>query len=114
MFWHQNKIDPEILIFLFLAEEADYGLGLFNKIKDRTEHKIKISLHKLHSKLRSLKRQGYLISYEGESLVIRHNIPRVYYKLSELGLQKFEEYKLLLLGILASPLTIKKESCIPN
>jgi PadR family transcriptional regulator PadR len=62
-----------------------YGLEILDRVRLRTDGKMRLSPGGLYPALRSLERDGLLESFEGETVPERDGRPRIYYELTGEG-----------------------------
>ena len=75
------------VIMRSLFEGDKYGYQICKEIESRTESQFKIKQPTLYSTLKRLEAQGFIRSYEDESLT--HGGKRRYYSLTDLGIETF-------------------------
>jgi PadR family transcriptional regulator PadR len=74
-------------LLLALISGDSYGLELMERVRKRSFGKVKLHQGNTYAALRSLEREGFLESYEGEGTPGRGGRPRRYYRLTDKGLE---------------------------
>ena len=92
--------DTRSALLQALVEGDSYGLDLIERVKRRTNGKLKIVQGRVYPALRELEAEGLLESYDGESLPERGGRPRRYYKLTAEGLRLAKEEAKAVFGLL--------------
>jgi PadR family transcriptional regulator PadR len=68
-----------------LISGPGYGLEILDRVKQRGGTKLGLSSGNLYPLLRGLERDGFLTSFEGDTVPARGGRPRIYYKLTGEG-----------------------------
>lgn len=86
-----TKLEELILISVWKLGENAYGTTIFRFIQKVTGKKL--SMGGIYFSLDRLVKQGYLISFIGESTAERKGLSKRYYRLSDLGLAALDDIK---------------------
>jgi PadR family transcriptional regulator PadR len=84
-------LDPRSALLQALVESDSYGLELIERVRKRTDGKLKIPQGSVYPALRDLEADGLVESYDGETAEARMGRPRRYYKLTAEGLRAARE-----------------------
>ena len=82
-----------------LVSGDGYGLELIDRVRERTDDKIKLHQGSVYPALRSLERNGLVESYEGETTPERGGRPRTYYRITAEGIWAAQEDRRAVMGL---------------
>lgn len=82
-----------------LVSGDGFGLELIDRVRERTDDKIKLHQGSVYPALRSLEREGLVESYEGEATPERGGRPRRYYRITSEGLMAATEVRDAVMGL---------------
>jgi len=80
-------LDTRSALLQALIEGPSYGLELIERVRQRTNGKMKIVQGRVYPALRELEDDGLLESYDSEPVSERGGRPRRYYRLTAEGLR---------------------------
>jgi PadR family transcriptional regulator PadR len=89
-------IDSKTALLQALISGEGYGLELIDRVKERTQGRVRLGQGSIYPALRDLERDGLVESFEGETVPERAGRPRIYYRLTGAGRRAaFEERQAL-------------------
>jgi PadR family transcriptional regulator PadR len=90
-------IDAKTALLQALISGEGYGLELIDRVKERTQGRVRLGQGSIYPALRDLERDGLIESFSGESVPERAGRPRIYYRLTGEGRRAaFEERRAVL------------------
>lgn len=85
-------IDSKTALLQALVSGEGYGLELIERVRERTQGRVRLGQGTIYPALRELERDGLVESFEGETVPERGGRPRIYYRLTGAGRRAaFEE-----------------------
>jgi PadR family transcriptional regulator PadR len=84
-------IDTRTAILQAFVEGPSFGLDIIERVKKRTNGKVKILQGRVYPVLRELEAEGLLEGYDGKPMPERGGRPRRYYRLTAEGLRAARE-----------------------
>ena len=87
-------VNAKTALLQALVSGNGYGLELIDRVKDLTAGRTVLGQGTIYPALRDLERDGFVESYEGETVPERAGRPRIYYRITGEGRRAaFEERK---------------------
>ena len=85
-------VNAKTALLQVLMSGDGYGLDLIERVKESTGGKVTLGQGTIYPALRELERDGFVESYEGETVPERAGRPRIYYRITGEGRRAaFEE-----------------------
>lgn len=99
MFAMDVPVTAKTALLQALVSGDGYGLELIERVRERTDGKIKLHQGSVYPALRSMEREGLVESYEGDATAERGGRPRRYYRITAEGLRAAQENRRAVSGL---------------
>lgn len=94
-----TPINAKTALLQALISDDGFGLELIDRVKDRTDGKIRLHQGSVYPALRALERDGLVESYEADPLPERGGRPRRYYRITAEGARAAREDRAAVIGL---------------
>lgn len=98
----EPPVTTRFLVLQTLLLGESYGVEIANLIQERTRGQIKVRQGALYPALRSLERDGLILSFEKRSSAARAGRPRRYYSLTAAGTKEADATRSTVAQLLGS------------
>lgn len=103
----EAPVSAKTALLQALVAGDGYGLELIDRVRERTDDKIKLHQGSVYPALRSLEREGLVESYEGKTMQERGGRTRRYYRITAQGLREAHQNRQAVWGL------FEKERLVP-
>lgn len=95
----ETPVSAKAALLQALVSDRGYGLDLIERVRERTNGRIALGQGSIYPALRSLEREGLVVSYEADASPERGGRPRRYYELTAEGRRVALEQRQAIFGL---------------